>query len=99
MNGFVAIFKKVNGAAVLRQYAQSRVLIFALVQTVLQGFSRTSLEIVRLSVNNRVLCRLRKKYRRFIVDWQAQNGELLPRKRSNKVWVCWLQEWRMRRMW
>ena len=48
MNGFVAIFKKVNGAAVLRQYAQSRVLFFALVQTALQGFSRTSLEICLL---------------------------------------------------
>ncbi len=91
MNGFVAIFKKVNGAAVLRQYAQSRVLFFALVQTALQGLSRTSLEIVRLSVNNRVLRRLRKKYRRFIADWKAQNGETLPRQRSNKVWVCWLQ--------
>ena len=91
MNGFVAIFKKVNGAAVLRQYAQSHVLLFALVQTALQGFSRTSLEIVRLSVNNRVLCRLRKKYRRFIAGWQAENGQPLPRQRSNKVWICWLQ--------
>ena len=91
MKRFVAIFKKVNGAAVLRQYARAHVLLFALVQTALQGFSRTSLEIVRLSVNNRVLCRLRKKYRRFIAGWQAQNSQPLPRQRSNKVWVCWLQ--------
>ena len=92
MNAFFAIFKKVNGAAVLRQYAQAHVLFFALVQTALQGVSRTSLEIVRLSVQNRVLCRLRKQYRRFIADWQkapvdCPSSDPAPR----KVWVCWFQ--------
>ena len=73
---------------ILRQYWRSHVLLFALVQTALLGFRKKALEIVRLAVNNRVLCKLRKKNRRFINDYQAPE---LPRQRSNKVWVCWLQ--------
>lgn len=88
MKQFIAIFNKVGGAEILRQYWRSHVLLFALVQTVLLGFRKKALEIVRLAVSNRVLCKLRKKNRRFIADYQAPE---LPRQRSNKVWVCWLQ--------
>lgn len=88
MKQFIAIFNKVGGMEVLRQYWRSHVLLFALVQTALLGFRKKALEIVRLAVNNRVLCKLRKKNRRFINDYQAPE---LPRQRSNKVWVCWLQ--------
>ncbi len=90
MKKFLVLFNKVGGKEVLKQYYRAHVLLFAIVQTFMQGFSRKSLEIVRLSVNNRVLCKLRKKYARFIRDFKAsaQSGE---RKHSNKVWVCWLQ--------
>lgn len=74
----------------MRQYAKGRVLLFALLQTVLQGFSKKSLEIVRLAVNNRILQKLRRKYRSFIANFVA---DYQPAERccSNKVWVCWLQ--------
>lgn len=90
MKRFVKLFNKVGGWEILRQYWRAHVLLYAMIQTVLQGFSRKSLEIVRLSVNNRILCKLRKKYRRFIADFRAaeQPGK---RKQSNKVWVLWLQ--------
>lgn len=90
MKKFIAIFKKVGGKEILRQYAKGRVLFFALVQTVLQGFSKKSLEIVRLAVNNRILRKLRKKYRGFIAGFLA-DFQPAERRRSNKVWVCWLQ--------
>ncbi len=65
-------------------------LFFAMTQTALQGFSKKSLEIVRLSVNNRVLCKMRKKYRKeieaYCARWQTQ-----PRAHSDKIWVLWLQ--------
>lgn len=90
MNKFIAIFKKVGGWDVLRQYARAHVLLFALVLTVLNGFSKKSLEIVRLSVNNRILCKLRKKSKgliqNFKANWQPQNQNS-----SRKVWVCWFQ--------
>lgn len=90
MKKFLAIFNKVGGKEILRQYWQAHVLFFALVQTALQGFSRKGLEIVRLSVNNRIISKLRKKYRKSIAQFQAQYAPQ-PRERSNKVWVCWLQ--------
>lgn len=74
----------------LKQYLRAHVFLFAMVQTLLQGFSKKGLEIVRLSVNNKILCKLRKKYRRFIADFKAADHSA-PRCRSNKVWVCWLQ--------
>lgn len=74
----------------LRQYLRAHVLLYALVQTALCGFSRKSLEIVRLAVNNKLLCRLRRKYRGFIKKHQT-NRKPLPREQSNKVWVCWFQ--------
>ena len=87
---FIQLFKKVGGITILKQYLRAHVLLFALVQTALNGFSKKSLEIVRLAVNNKILYKLRRKYRRFIADYQAsvQPGE---RKHSNKVWVCWFQ--------
>ena len=48
------LYKKVNGGKVLKEYAQSHVLIHALTMTALQGTSKKSLEIVRESVNNKI---------------------------------------------
>ncbi len=90
MKKFLAIFNKVGGKEILRQYWQAHVLLYALVQTALQGFSKKGLEIVRLSVNNRIIGKLRKKYRKSIAQFQAQYVPQ-PQTRSNKVWVCWLQ--------
>ena len=93
MKQFIAIFNKVGGKEILRQYWRGHVLLFALTQTAMQGFSKKSLEIVRLSVNNRILKKMRKKYRPFIKNFQQAQAQTppLPRQRSNKVWVCWLQ--------
>ena len=66
MSEFSKIFKKVNGTQVLQQYAKSHVLGFALAETALLGFSKKSLEIVRLAVNNRVYSKLKKKNKKFI---------------------------------
>lgn len=90
MKKFLALFNKVGGKEILQQYLRAHVLLFAMVQILMQGFSKKSLEIVRLSVNNKILCKLRKKNARFIREFKAsaQPGE---RRQSNKVWVCWLQ--------
>ena len=90
MKNFLALFNKVGGKEILKQYLRGHVLLFALTQTLLQGFSKKSLEIVRLSVNNKILSKLRKKYARFIGEFK-DSYQPAERKRSNKVWVCWLQ--------
>ena len=61
MKEFIALFKKVGGADVLKQYLRAHVFLFAMVQTLLQGFSRKGLEIVRLAVDNKVFRKLKKK--------------------------------------
>ena len=92
MRQFLKLFNKVGGLSVLSQYAKAHVLLFAIIQTLLQGFSNKSLEIVRLSVNNRLLCRLRRKYKRTVNEFvQLHKGKAFPRNRSNKIWFCWLQ--------
>ena len=89
---FLNIFKKVNGFNVIKQYAKSRVLIFALIQILTQGTSKKSLEIVRNSVDNKIINRLRKKYKNYILD----NKEMIlqessKREYSDKIWFLWLQ--------
>ena len=90
MKKFIQLFHKVGGKEILRQYWQGHVLLFAMVQTLLNGFSKKSLEIVRLAVNNKILSKLRKKYRGTIAEFK-QNYRPAERRSSNKVWVCWLQ--------
>lgn len=90
MKKFMALFKKVGGGQVLRQYLRGHVLFFALVQTAILGFSKKALELVRLGVTHKIVKRLRKKYKRVIASFKAQYVPA-ERTRSNKVWVCWLQ--------
>ena len=90
MKKFLALFQKVGGKEILRQYLHAHVLLFALIQTAINGFSKKSLEIVRLAVNNKVLKKLRKANRRFIAQFKP-NPQPAPRERSKKVWVCWFQ--------
>lgn len=93
MSEFKYIFKKVNGCKVLKEYAQSHVLLHALILTAIEGTSRKSLEIVRESVSNKVVKRLRKQYSPLITAFKKGDAgrTKLPREHSNKVWVCWLQ--------
>ena len=90
MGKFSKLFKKVGGFNVLKQYAKAHVLCYALAQTAANGLSKKSLELVRLGVTHKTICRLRKKYRKYIAGFTA-NYKQAPQIRSNKVWVCWLQ--------
>ena len=90
MKRFLQLFNKVGGKEVLKQYLRGRVFFYAMFQTLLNGFTKKSLEIVRLAVNSKLLKRLRKKNRKFIAQFRQETAEA-PKARSNKVWVCWLQ--------
>lgn len=88
---FVKIFKKVNGKEIIKQYIHAHVLIFALLEMLHLGVSKKSLEILRLAVNNKILIKLKKRYRNYINQYLFDHKEEVPKIRSNKVWVCWLQ--------
>lgn len=91
MREFRKLFKKVGGKEVLLQYMRSGVLVFAFLLTVLLGFSKKSLEIVRLAAGNRRLSKLRKKYKSKILYYKDKNNTNVQRNRSNIVWFFWLQ--------
>ena len=92
MNKFFRLFKKVNGIKVLKQYFRAHILLFAVVETILIGFSKKSMEIVRCAADNKILNKLRKKYKKkiqaFVSEIEKENYE---QKKSNIVWVCWFQ--------
>lgn len=94
MSNFAKLYKKVGGKEILRQYRRAHVLCFALFQALMLGFSKKSLEIVRLAVENKIVCKLRKKYKKKIVQFKEKidkEYETLPHERCNKVWFCWYQ--------
>lgn len=91
MKELLHLFKKVGGKKILHQYARAHVLPFFSLLTVILGFSRKSLEIVRLAVSNRILCKMRKKYHRFIEQYKISHSTNFVRTYSDIIWVCWLQ--------
>ena len=92
MKKFINLFKQNNGFDILKQYAKNHVLFLSFAQTLLNGADKKSLEIVRLSVNNKILKRLRKKYKVFINEFKKKQSHCqYEHKHSNKVWICWLQ--------
>lgn len=100
MKRFLQLFQKVNGKEVLQQYRHGHVLLYALIMTAFLGFDKKSLEIVRLAVNNRLLKKTKRKYKRFISAYMDgdQSGlvktlvsEAEGKNTHRVIWVCWLQ--------
>jgi hypothetical protein len=85
-------FKRAGGVQILKQYAKAHVLGYAMLQAALMGTSQKSLEIVRLSVSNRVLGKLRKKYRSYIEEYLTREGQKTPKERvrTDHIWILWL---------
>ncbi len=93
MGNFVKLFKKVHGVDVLKQYAQNHVLISSTINVLLNGTSKKSLEIVRLNVSNKIVSRLRKKYKNYIINYTQKNISKASASHlhSDIIWFCWLQ--------
>lgn len=91
MGDFRKLFQKLNGVEVLKQYSRAHVLGTALSQFVLLGKSQKSLEILRLSVNQKVLCKLRKENKDYIGEYVSRKEFPLERTHADKIWFCWLQ--------
>ncbi|MCD8290797.1 MAG: capsular polysaccharide synthesis protein [Prevotella sp.] len=90
---FKALFSKVGGWTLFRQYSYAGVLTFAVWQILVHGFSKKGLEIARLAINKRIVDKLRRKNKAHIATFLSDNPDIetYPRAHSKKVWVCWLQ--------
>ena len=87
---------KTKGGSILKDLVKSRVLFRTLVLLPLVGFSKKSLEIVRLNNSKVILSRLRRKYKKTIKKLEQEKQYLLNynqqhEEASNKVWICWFQ--------
>ena len=92
MKNFLKLFKKLGGASLLKQYIRARVLLFAMIQTLMNGFSKKGLEIVRLAVDRKIFHRLRKKNRKFIAQYvQDHPADQAVQKHNPIIWTIWLQ--------
>ena len=88
LNSLLNTYKKVDGKNILRQYTQAGVLLFALTDMARLGFSRTALEIVRLSAQYKIVKKLRRKYAYVFNEIPEDEHEHIH---SDFVWICWLQ--------
>lgn len=88
--GIKETFKKQGGSKLIKQYLRSGVFFTAFFQFLLLGKSRTSLEILRLSVTQKTKRKLAKKYKRTLAEFDnnySENEHLS----SNRIWICWFQ--------
>ncbi len=85
------LYKKINGGEVLRNYWKVGFFCFAIIQMLILGLSKKSLEIIRLSVQFKVQGKLRKKYKYVLDRCDKVNYDSYHKVQSNKVWFCWFQ--------
>lgn len=91
MKKFLALFKKVGGADILKNYARGHVLFTALSVTALLGFSKKALELVRMAAQFKLLKRLRKKTAGFVSDFKERVPSECTGSHEKIIWMCWLQ--------
>lgn len=80
----------INKYQVFKRFKYAHVLFFAGIQVLLNGFSKKGLEIANLSIENRILDKLRQKYKHEIQAYMKRT-EINTAKHSNIIWVCWMQ--------
>lgn len=77
---------------IFKQYFYAGLIPSAIIHTLINGFSKNALELVRLSMQNKVQQKLKRKYKKTCQKFVENRKELsIENKESKKVWICWLQ--------
>lgn len=90
MSNLREILKKQGGFKLIKQYLKNGCFITAVLEFIILGKSRTSLEILRLSTQQKIKQNLFKKYKKVLFEFD-KNYKEENHENSNKVWICWLQ--------
>ena len=88
---FFQILKKQGGVGLLWHYFHVGVLAYSVSQLLLTGFSKNSLELLRMGVNLKIYNKLKRKYLPTIKEIEKETSQNLHQERSKKVWVFWMQ--------
>ena len=62
MTKILSYFKQQGGFRLIKEYLQNGVFLYAVGQILLTGFSKKSLELLRLGVENKLQKKLKKRY-------------------------------------
>ena len=57
------LLKKVEASKLIKQYIYSHVFLYFIFMILINGFSKKSLEITRLGISNKIIGKLKKKYK------------------------------------
>lgn len=86
------LFDKAGGWKTIINYAKAGVLPYMVAQVLLTGKSKTALELMRNGIQLKIKQKLRKHYIEVLRAFDANYSKSkYPMKKSNKVWVCWMQ--------
>lgn len=94
MGSIKKFFEKAGGWNLIKQYTKAHVLVFACFEALMLGFSKKSLELLRLAVENKILEKLRKQYKKEIAEFVAKESiekDHEKQYKSDVIWVCWFQ--------
>lgn len=83
-------FSKQGGCSLIKQYINNKVLFLALFEYLFLDKNRTSLELLRLSVQEKIHYRIEKRFIKELITFDEnyiENEHLT----SNIVWICWFQ--------
>lgn len=88
----ISIFKQQGGINLIKGYIKSHVFLTAIIQFIILGQDKTGLEILRLSVSLKIKRKLKKQYRKSLLEFDKQYRNVCSQKLvPKKIWICWLQ--------
>lgn len=92
MNHIRKFLKKHNLFDILKNYSKNHVLLLVVIEIIILGKSKTSLEIIRQIVEEKRYVRLKKKYREKALNIKSKiDNNKLKESAGNIIWVCWFQ--------
>lgn len=92
MSKIKQLFDKAGGWKTVANYTKAGVLPYMVAQVLLTGKSKTALELMRNGIQLKIKQKLWRQYIDVLRDFNANySRDKYPMKKSNKVWVCWMQ--------
>lgn len=90
MNRLIELYKRFGGAKLIKEYFHTGFIWKLPLVLMANGFSRTGLELLRLSANLQLYKYLKKRYWKFLDNYAFPQSTSVPDS-TGIVWVCWFQ--------
>ncbi|HEM6211369.1 TPA: capsular polysaccharide synthesis protein [Streptococcus suis] len=93
MKSLIKILRKIIKSGRVKQLISNRLVFFTAFQLLLQPKTKKSLEILQVSIDQKIMRKLRKKYKTNIEYFKANINNFKHKEESDEkvVWVLWYQ--------